>query len=357
MAKQTRGAITQGTVGVTALVGSLVGKEELITLELAQDACIFVDDIQATLGTPDEIDIITTKGLQGCLGIAVFGVSGQTDKAGYAFVHSAKWQNEDWWSGQEGAELISFAKKFEKLWVIWGTDWTLASEKVRNKVPAKNCIKNYLALYSSNDAAEHELGEFSIMPRMFAWFPGGPTNVVEEINAFQLKDQDHFKLKILTNLGRFHQTLFKENDHVEEQRALGFKSSLAQHPALQGHRDLYSAKEDKYGSIQARVTRTIFGTGGAHDLKMKALKKAEQAFLAGDFAALQSQETRLKKDLTLRREAHKGTVTAIGNLKKELQDAIAAFEPQIREEWRAARARNFGNPLTAFEFFYDSLKR
>jgi|GEM_PF-2947665 len=56
MAKQTRGAITQGTVGVTALVQSLVGKEELITLELAQDACIFVDDIQATLGTPDEID-------------------------------------------------------------------------------------------------------------------------------------------------------------------------------------------------------------------------------------------------------------------------------------------------------------
>lgn len=272
-------------------------------------------------------------------------------------MHSAKWQNEDWWSGQEGAELISFAKKFEKLWVIWGTDWTLASEKVRNKVPAKNCIKNYLALYSSNDAEEHELGEFSIMPRMFAWFPGGPNNVVEEINAFQLKDQDHFKVKILTNLGRFHQTLFKENDHVEEQRALGFKSSLAQHPALQGHRDLYSAKEDKYGSIQARVTRTIFGTGGAHDLKMKALKKAEQAFLAGNFEALQNQEKRLKNDLTLRREAHKGTVTAIGNLKKELQDAIAAFEPQIREEWRAARARNFGNPLTAFEFFYDSLKR
>ena len=118
MSKQTSGAITQDTVGVNGLVQGLVGKAELITLELAQDACIFVDDIQATLGTPDEIDIITTKGLQGCLGIAVFGVSGQTDKAGYAFVHSAKWQNQDWWSGQEGAELISFAKKFDKLWVI-----------------------------------------------------------------------------------------------------------------------------------------------------------------------------------------------------------------------------------------------
>ena len=319
-------------------------------LALNQDDGIFCDDIDAC--APDEqYDLIYTKGLQGCMGVAILGLhdssEGQRPRAGYAFVHYGLWQRPNAWGpGSLGQKILDFIDQFERVVIIVGTG---------PDAPAGSKTQEMIGvLHSGTGISEmigHSLEEFCLAPKLFTWFRGSLDDAVKRMQTDLTTNRDSFVNEAVYMLGKLQYTRRHTDPVLENAKTAYTDDRNGEFRALRKNPENATLK--KIDDL-LRIKKNEFHIFGReeHNRKLDIIEEAKRLYEEGDLQTIELRLTELTNNF---RKVNR-TAKLLGDVKTALLRNSQAYSNKVLNEWLKNKKNLPPRPLGELDFLYPSLK-